>query len=136
MSITQIVRRIAYFYDDKGRFVGKKTFRKTDSLITFQGRKFNVNYNATWTYFNRWYWDLEVYQYNLNNPDPFLLNKKCQPLMSSEQYNIQLETKVARDLNDLAKGNFLANLNWTYILIGLGVIIALYLLATHQIKLR
>lgn len=135
MSITQIVRRIAYFYDDKGRFVGKKTFRKTDSLITFQGRKYNINYNATWTYFNRWYWDLEVYQYSLNNPDPFLLNKKGEPLMNSEQYNIQLETKVARDLNDLSKGNFLANLNWKAILIIGGILVLAYLLYTKQIKI-
>jgi len=136
MSITNIKKRIACFYDDKGEFIGKKAFSKTDKLLDYEGRTFNIFQDGiSSTKMKRWYWDVEQYHYNINNPNPFLLNKKCEPKVDSEVYNIQLKTKVMRDLNDLSKGSIFGNLNAKTIFILAGVAILLYLLFTKKIAL-
>lgn len=135
MSITAIKKRIAIFYDDKGEQIARKGFSKTANTITYGNRSFNVFHDkASTTLIKRWYWNVEQYHYNINNPNPFMLNKKCEPILDSENYNIQLNTKVARDLNDLSKKGF--NLDLKTILIGLGIIAVAYLLLSGGIKLK
>lgn len=135
MAITGIKKRIACFYDDKGEFLDKKGFSKTASTLDYGDRSFNVYQDGvTVTKIKRWYWDIELYHYNFNNPNPMILNKKHEPIIDSEMYNIQLKTKVARDLNDLSKGGL--KLNWKTILIGLVIIAIIYALATGGIKLK
>ena len=93
MSITNVKKRIAVFYDDKGEQLGKKAFSKTSKSFDYAGKSFNIfQDDATFTTTKRWYWDVEQYHYNINNPNPFLLNKKHEPIMDSEMYNIQLKT--------------------------------------------
>ena len=133
MSITNIKRRIAVFYDDKGEQIGRKGFSKTAKLVNFQDKAFNVYHEASSTLYKRWYWDINQYHYNINNPNPLILNKKCEPVLDSEVYNVQLKTKVMRDLNDLAKGNF--NISPKMIIICVIIIAVAYMIATKQIKL-
>jgi len=135
MSITGIKKRIACFYDDKGEFLGKISFDKTSSTFDYGNRSYNVFHDdATVTKIKRWYWDLELYKYNINNPNPMILNKKCEPILDAEMFNIQLKTKVARDLNDLTNPGF--KLTWKTALIGIIAIIIIYMVATGGIKLN
>lgn len=139
MSITNIKKRVACFYDDKGEYIGKKSFSKTAQTFKFNNKAFNIYHGddtflVTSTLIKRWYWDIELYHYNINNPNPIILNKKAEPILDSEMYNIQLETKVARDLNDLSKGGLFDNLNMktVFILIIIGAIV--YLVASGKVK--
>jgi hypothetical protein len=133
MAITGIKKRLAVFYDDKGEEVGKKSFSSTAKLITFKGRSFNVFSDcSSFTSMKRWYWDLEIYHYPLDNPNPLVLNKKCEPLMDSEAYNVQLTTKVLKDLNEHGKKGLLSSLTPMQIIIGLVVVVALYFILTGQ----
>jgi hypothetical protein len=135
MSITGTKKRIACFYDDKGEFLDKKSFSKTAKTLDYDNKTYNVfQDNATITKIKRWYWDLELYHYNINNPNPMVLNKKLEPILDAEMYNIQLKTKVARDLNDLANPGF--KLNWKTGLIAVAVIVIIYMVATGGIKLK
>lgn len=133
MSVTNIKRRVAVFYDDKGEQIGRKGFSKTAKLVYFQDKAFNVFHEASSTLYKRWYWDINQYHYNINNPNPLILNKRSEPILDSEVYNVQLKTKVIRDLNDLAKGNL--TLSPKVIIIGLIVIVAIYMIVTKQIKI-
>jgi hypothetical protein len=136
MSITNVKKRIACFYDDKGEFLSKKGFSKTAKTFDYDGKSYNIYQDdATATKVKRWYWDLEEYHYNINNPNPMLLNKKAEPILDSEMYNIQLKTKVARDLNDLSKKGLFANLDFKTAMVILIVIVVIYMLATGKIKL-
>lgn len=133
MSITGIKKRIACFLDDKGEFIGKKSFSNTQETFDYGNKSYNVFHKLqSYVIIKRWYWDLEIYFYNINNPNPLILNKKLEPVLSSEMYNIQLKTKVARDLNNLAGG---FKLDFKTIMIGLAILIVVYLIATGKINL-
>lgn len=135
MAITGIKKRVACFYDDKGEFLGKKGFSKTAKILEYRGGSYNIfQEGATFTTLKRWYWDVEQYHYNINNPNPFLLNKKAEPIIDSEIYDIQLKTKVARDLNDLSKKSWLASLDFKTVIIILAIIVVIYMIATGKIK--
>ena len=135
MSITNIKRRIAYFYDDKGEFIGKRSFSKTAKTFDFQNRSFNaMPESASFNLIKRWYWDIECYHYNINNPNPFFFDKKGEPIIDSEMYNIQLKTKVARDLNNLANPGLFANLDFKTIMIILIAVAVVYMIASGKIK--
>ena len=133
MSITNITKRIAVFYDDKGEEIGKKSFSKTDKTFKYKGRSYN-NYHdeATFTTIKRWYWDIELYHYNINNPNPMVINKKVEPILDSETYNVMLETKVIRDLNNVGAKGLLANITPLQIIIGVVILVVVYLFATGQ----
>jgi hypothetical protein len=135
MSITNVKKRVAIFYDDKGEQLGKKGFSKVAKTFDYCGNSYNVFAdNASFTTIKRWYWDVEQYHYNINNPNPFLLNKKCEPILDSEMYNVQLKTKVARELNDLSKSGL--KLDFKTVLIGLGILVVVYMVLTGAIKIK
>lgn len=136
MSITNITKRIGAFYDDKGEYIGKKGFSKTDKSFDFAQGSFNVvPEKVTYTEVKRWYWDVHIYHYNINNPNPFNFSKKVEPIMDAELYNIMLKTKIARDLNDLAKGNRWDWLNFKTIAIAAVIIGILYALFQGKLHL-
>lgn len=122
----------AIFYDDKGDFVEVKQFsRKEKTFKAFGNKSFNINLNAS--YFDRkhFFFDKRYFYYNINNPNPILMNKKAEPIMDSESYNVNLETKVLRDLNELSKGKgWLSNLSTQQIIIILAIIGAIIYFAT------
>jgi hypothetical protein len=126
-------KRIAVFYDDKGEYLGKKGFSKWDSLIKTKTKTYNVlKDKASITKIKSIWRDKEYTHYNVNNPNPFLFDKKGEPILDAEVYNVQLETKVMRDLNNLSKEGF--KITPLMIIIGVVVVgIAIYLLTGHSV---
>lgn len=128
-------KRYALFYDDKGEFLGRAKYKKWDSLIKVGKRRYNIiKEKATITKIKGLFFDKEYTHYNYNNPNPMLLDKKQEPIYNAELYNIQLDTKVMRDLNNLAKKSLAELLTPINILIGLIVIgVIIYLATGHSI---
>lgn len=135
MAILPIKLRYAYFYDDKGEYLGRTKFSKWNPTLRYKNKAYNVlEQDATKTLIKGWFWDKEIYQFNINNPNPFLLDKKHEPVMNSEVYNAQLETKVIKDLNDLSNDSFMKYLTPQNIILFIAVIvIAYYLLSGHKV---
>lgn len=137
MSITRIKKYVANFSDNNGDSCGKKSFSSRDSLIKFKDRQFNTSIDrASHTVFKRWYWDVHNYFYNIHDPNPLMFKKSVAPLMDSELYNIQLETKVARDLNDLSKKVFLDLFTPPVIITIIAIIGVIIAMSTGIIKIH
>lgn len=134
-NLTGIKRYWAWFYDDRGEFIGKSRFSKYDSKFKFKNKQFNViRDKATEVKLDYVLWEKRVYQYNINNPNPFILDKKHEPIINSEVYNIHLETKIIKDLNDLSKSGLSALLTPRNIIIALILIgIITYVATGHKI---
>lgn len=90
----------AVFYDDDGEEVKKKLFKSTHGNFKDGKRSYIIDLKQS-SYFELRgvIWNTRYYSYQLNNPMPMLLNKKHEPIINTELLNIQLENKVARDLN-------------------------------------
>jgi hypothetical protein len=129
----------AWFFDEKGEYLGKKGIPKKNKVFDYNDGKYNVDLeNATYkdesVYLGLW--KKRTFFYNVSNSNPIRLDKKSEPIINPELYKIQLETKLARDLNDLAnKGGLSKFLTPFNILLGVAVIVVIYLLASGQIKL-
>jgi len=132
MSLTNIKLYYSKFFDEKGQFIKNQRFAPYSKVFSFKDKSYNVDLRDA-SYFDSKgiLWTNRYFMYNLSNPDPLILNKKMEPIISPEIYNIMLETKTAQKLNDLSKPRF--NLNFkTLIIIGV-VIVAGYLLATGKL---
>jgi len=119
---------IALLFDDRGELLAKKSFRRKDDFFTYDGeRKFNIILQNT-TAFEKFgiLWNTKYYFYNINNPNPLVLNKKLEPILNSKIYNVMLETKVARDLNDLTKSTLSQLMTPKNIIIVLAILGAVY----------
>lgn len=130
--------RRAWFFDSRGEYHGKKMFSKHASTIKYKDKTFIVDLDATYKkdypFIISWIWERRTYFYNIDNPAPLKLDKKGIPILTPEMLQIQLDTKIARDLNDLAKKNaFLAMFTpKRIILIALGALVV-YLLLSGQL---
>ena len=71
------------------------------------------------------FFDRRYFHYTVKNPNPILMDKKSFPIVDAEQLTIILETKVLKDLNALGN-NWLSQIKIQHVLIGLGVLVALY----------
>lgn len=120
-------KHIAILFDDKGEYVDDVSFKRNEDVFTYGKGKDNRKYNIVLdncTIFERhgYLRNKRYYFYNINNPMPFILNKKTEPYFNSKLYNIMLETKVARDLNNLVKGV------WSELFTARNVIIAIIII--------
>jgi len=127
--------RLACFYDDKGEYLGKIKFSKWDNLIKTKKRTYNViREKATITKIKGFFKDKEYTHYNVNNPNPILLDKTTRPILDAEVYNVQLETKVMRDLNNLSKKSLSDLLTpATIIIIVIVIGVSIYLLTGNSL---
>ena len=122
MSVTGIRFYYALFFDDKGEFVKFTKFNPHSGYFTHKSGSFEGKYNidllkpSVWKY-RTFLWDSYYYFYLLHNPDPILINKRVEPILNPELYHTLLETKVARELNDLAKPDWMKLMTPTNILI-------------------
>lgn len=133
MSITNITKRVANFYDDKGEWIAKKAFSKTANTINFAGGTFNVLHDkASYTLVKRWYWNVYNYHYNINNPDAFKFGKVAESIISPEVYYVHLNTNMLKKLNDLNKKKFQLDIKIILLLIG-AAILGYFLLTGHKI---
>jgi hypothetical protein len=124
----------ALFYDDKGEFITRHRIGRWEKIFKYKNKSFNViEDEATITEIKGLWHDRYYYHYNINNPNPMRLKKVAEPIINSDIYNVQLETKVARDLNDLAKTGLSALLTPRNIIIAIVIIgILVYLLTGHN----
>jgi hypothetical protein len=135
MNLTGITLYRAMLYDDAGEHVTTVKFKRNDKTFTHKKRTYNIMLDkATQFTEENLLFEKRFFQYNINNPNPFLLNKKAEPIVDAEVYKIQLETKILKDLNDLSKGGLAALLTPRNIIIGLIVIgVLVYLSTGHKL---
>src|SRR3989304_2422025 len=127
----------AWIFDERGEYHGSKGFGKNDKTFKYGKGSYNIDFE------NSSYkedvpipmlWKRRTYFYNLSNSNPIKLNKKSEPPISPELYNINLETKVARDLNDLSKKGFFSFLSpKIIILIVIAGVVIYYLVSTGKL---
>jgi len=102
MVITDIKKYYALIFDKKGNYLKKIKINRKDSTFKYGNKRYNIILNdVSWfkrktILFNHYY-----YFYNINNPMPLNILSNIEPVMDSELYNIMLDTKVAKDLNNL-----------------------------------
>lgn len=134
MNITGITKYWAYFYDDRGDYVGRKKHSNLDKTFKYKDRSFNfIPKKSTQTRFDYFLWERRVTYYNINNPNPILMDKKAEPVLDSQVYNQQLETKLIIDLNQLPN-DYLKFLTPQTLIIGLIIIgVLIYVGTGHKI---
>lgn len=126
----------AWFFDEKGDWHGKKHFSKHSKTITYGKGSYNIDFKRM--SYKRvvmlpGLWEKRVYFYNTSNSNPILIDKKSEPIMSPELYDIQLKTKVARELNDLANEGLLSKiLTPKNIAIGIVLIVVIWFISSGQ----
>lgn len=118
--------RKARMFDEKGNYHGTASFSKKDKTFDYGKGSYNVDEENA-TVMEGWVlpviWKEKIYYYNITHSNPIRLDKKSTPMLSPELYNINLKSKVARDLNNVGQGSFLDNLlTPTNIIIALVVI--------------
>lgn len=117
----------ALFFDDNGEFIKRIKFKRKDRVFTYERKKYNVEIQNATFYPKRFliFFKSYFYFYNINNPSPLSFEKVVEPVINPELYNIMLETKVARDLNDLHKDFLGKLLTPRNIFIGIILVIAI-----------
>ena len=109
MSLFGFKIHSAIFYDLRGCFIGVQRIKigKGEGLVEktfkYKGGSYNIKPDSSRSrrvYFP-YLFDYYDYIYIVGNPDPLKIQTNIQPLMSAEMYNIQLESKVLRDLNNV-----------------------------------
>lgn len=119
----------AVFYDNKGEACGKKKFSPDKPNFKYDNKSFIVDLQKG-TYFKLrgLIWDTRYYHYQIDNPHPFSLEKdgKFKPAIDSDMLNIQLESKVARDLNRLGDKKLSDLLTPRNLIIGAVILIFLW----------
>ena len=121
----------AVFFDDRGEQVGTKKFDRKDAHFKYNDGAYNIAIKeSTMFEVKGFFFDKRYFQYNLNDPNPILLDKKREPIINARLYNINLETKVARELNDLDKSDFERLFTFKNIIIVLAILGAVYYFAS------
>lgn len=135
-------RRI-WFFDERGDFHGKKSFSKHDKIVKYGSSNSKGAYNINLQELSYkedvvipFLWKRKTYFFPTWNSGGFKFDKNSKgiPPISPEIYNVQLETKVAKDLNDLSNRGLLGLLN-PKVIIGIVIIaiIAYYFLSGHKL---
>ncbi len=102
------------------------------SDFKFRNKSFIINLKEC-TFFEKkgLIWNTRYYFYNLKNPFPLRIKTEyLEPKVDSEFLNIQLENKVARDLNRLGDRGLLSLLTPRNIIIGLVGLFILWLVGS------
>lgn len=104
------IRRRAYFFDNLGHEVGNKFFGKTDELIKFDKRSFHTpqcfKIHITKKIRECFLWTEHEYFYNIDTPEPLILDKKVEPKVNSALYDTMLDTSMLRELLAMSKSGF------------------------------
>lgn len=130
IPISDICKHYAVFYDDLGVLVGRKKISYRDETFSYKEKTYNFLPKES-SYFKvakplRYE---KHYFYNLNDPNPILLDKKHEPLMRSDVYKTVLDNDLVSQLNNLKKNKFLAWLMQPKVLITIAVVgVLLYFL--------
>lgn len=128
----------AVFYDDNGEQFTSCKFNpdKPNFRLKKVNKSFLIDLSNGF-YFQKkgFIRNVRYYFYDVNHPHPLLRNnKKIESYIDSEMLNIQLENKVARDLNRLGDKKFSDLLTPKNIIFGLIILVAIWLLATGKLS--
>lgn len=100
----------AFFFDEKADYHGRAKFKKNQSTFKYGKGAYNVDLKNGSYWEDRPLfvplWKRKTYLYPVNSSNPYRLDGKQQPPISPELYNINLETEIAKKLNDLSKKGF------------------------------
>jgi hypothetical protein len=128
---------IAIMYDKNGDQCGRQKFNPDKDNFTLKGRNksYMVDLKRGSYFLNKgWFIDKKYFFYPIDSPQPLSFeNKGVKPILDSDMFNIQLESKVARDLNRLGDKKISDLLTTKNIIIGSIILFALYLLATGKL---
>lgn len=104
------IRRRAYIFDNLGHEVGNKFFGKTDEKFRFDNRTFHTpqcyKIHITKKIRECFLWTEHEYFYNIDSPDPLVLDKKVEPKVNSALYDTMLDTSMLRELLAMSKSGF------------------------------
>ena len=128
----------AIFHNDKGEFIKSVGFPRNTKKFFWEKKAYVVHKDATRRRLRGFLglWDTDEYLYNIKNTHPIVLDEKplvtlnmnggekeyCQVINSEELYAM-LETKLAQDLNNIARRKSLKDLLTGKNLIIAGVVI-------------
>lgn len=101
-----IIFNSAIIFDDTGRFLYRIKFKNNQSVVTYDERSYNINTKASHkeTHFRFFVnFVFRDYYYSLNDPNPLILDKKCEPIYDARMYNKTLFTKVLTEANNMVR---------------------------------
>lgn len=119
-----------WFFNEKGEYDGIKGLSKNNKDLIYKKGRYFINLSASyieWTVIP-FLWKKIRYFYNVNNSHPITLDKRAEPPISPELFDVMMETKLARDLNNLSKsglGELLTPRNIIIAIVVVGIIIYL-----------
>lgn len=115
----------AIIYNTNGEQIGLYKLKRDMKNFTFNDKTYIVDFNHDTSFTRSSFWKKHKYfYYNVNNTSPISFSDITNPKFDTELLNIMLNTKVAKDLNNLSNP-LSALLTPKNILIGLAVIGAL-----------
>lgn len=124
-----LMTRLANIYDKSGRIIGSVKFGKLDKTFKYGDKhRFNVDVENSSVLERRNLFgkvNRVEYTYNIDNPNPLIFNKEIKSVLNPELYNVNIETKVAQDLNDLSKTGLSQFLTPRNLIIGAVIIFAI-----------
>ncbi|MFW6129931.1 MAG: hypothetical protein ACOC56_02030 [Atribacterota bacterium] len=126
----------AKMYDEKGKHIKDIHFDNFKNTFKFKNRSYNIRRKEGSYFFKKGILiDKVFYQYNISNTEPFILEKKpTHTNISPEDYNTMLESKITKDLNNLAKrSDLMALLQPKYIIGAIVVLGIIYFASTGQL---
>lgn len=104
----------AHFVDDNGATIGSKRLDEFKPTFSFQFREYILDLTCPSfiklpIYYGPVFAGYEKYfVYNINHSEPLRFIKNYKPLITPEQYYVQVHTKKLTELNELGKeGGFL-----------------------------
>ena len=132
--ISDWCKHYALFFQDDGTYIGKTKVKFTEPTFIYSNRSYNFKPDiCSKIKLTRFFSTHKFYLYNINNPDPYLLNKVPSPVMDSRVYKSTLENKLVEELNNLSKSGFLEWLMQPKVLITILVIgVIIWYFATGQ----
>lgn len=119
------------FFDENGKHAGKKGFNRFKKWFKFKDGAYNIVLGASYIEDHPipLLWKRRTYYYPLDDSNPVTIDGKPKPAFTPQLYDINLETEVAKQLNDLQKkglSDLLTGKN--LMIVGAGILIAIYFL--------
>jgi hypothetical protein len=124
----------AKMFDEKGEHIKDIQIKKFSKIFNFENKSYNIKLKNSSHFDTKGiFWDRRFFIYNISNPDPIILDKKAEPKIEPELYNIMLETETAKKLNNLSKKGFKDLLTLKNLLIASAIIVGIYLFSTGKL---
>lgn len=88
------------FFDDLGYYVGRVKLDYKERKFYYKDRAFNFKpKESSFFKYATLFRTKKYYFYNINNPDPILIDKKVEPIMDAGVYKTILDSDLVKKLN-------------------------------------